>query len=35
VCQLTYYCNYRDIHATTSGYALIADLIAKTLPRRK
>ena len=35
VCKLTYYCNYRDIHATTSGYALIADLIAKTLPRRK
>ena len=35
VCRLTYYCNYRDIHATTSGYGLIADLIATTLPRRK
>jgi lysophospholipase L1-like esterase len=34
VCEYTYYCDYRDIHARTSGYALIAKLIAKTLPRR-
>lgn len=34
VCQLTYYCQYRDIHPRTNGYALIAELIAKTLPRR-
>jgi lysophospholipase L1-like esterase len=34
VCEYTYYCEYRDIHARTSGYRLIAELIAKTLPRR-
>ncbi|MGH2946213.1 MAG: hypothetical protein ACRDPC_08145 [Solirubrobacteraceae bacterium] len=34
VCRLTYYCEYRDIHARTVGYRLIADLIAQTLPRR-
>lgn len=34
VCQLTYYCQFRDIHARTSGYKLIAQLIAKTLPRK-
>jgi len=33
-CQLTYYCQFRDIHARTNGYRLIAQLIAKTLPRR-
>jgi hypothetical protein len=35
ICRLTYYCEFRDIHARTSGYRLIADLIAKTLPRRR
>jgi lysophospholipase L1-like esterase len=34
VCRLTYYCEFRDIHARTSGYRLIADLVSKTLPRR-
>ena len=34
VCELTYYCEFRDIHARTSGYRLIARLIVKTLPRR-
>ena len=34
VCELSYYCQYRDVHARTSGYRLIAELIAKTLPRR-
>jgi lysophospholipase L1-like esterase len=34
VCEYTYYCEYRDIHARTSGYRLIAELIVKTLPRR-
>jgi lysophospholipase L1-like esterase len=34
ICRLTYYCEFRDIHARTVGYRLIADLIAKTLPRR-
>ncbi len=34
VCRLTYYCEFRDIHARTIGYRLIADLVAQTLPRR-
>jgi lysophospholipase L1-like esterase len=34
VCELTYYCEFRDIHARTPGYRIIADLIARTLPRR-
>jgi lysophospholipase L1-like esterase len=33
-CELTYYCAYRDIHARTDGYRLIAELVARTLPRR-
>jgi lysophospholipase L1-like esterase len=35
VCQLTYYCEFGDIHARTNGYGLIADLVAATLPRRR
>jgi lysophospholipase L1-like esterase len=34
VCELTYYCEFRDIHARTNGYRLIAKLVANTLPRR-
>jgi lysophospholipase L1-like esterase len=34
VCEYTYYCEYRDIHARTNGYRLIAELIVGTLPRR-
>lgn len=34
VCELTFFCSHRDIHMNTQGYAIIADLIAKTLPRR-
>ena len=34
VCDLTYYCEFGDIHARTSGYKAIADLVAKALPRR-
>jgi lysophospholipase L1-like esterase len=34
ICQLTWFCQYGDIHARASGYRVIADLIAKTLPRR-
>ena len=34
VCALTYYCEFRDIHARTNGYRLIAKLVANTLPRR-
>jgi lysophospholipase L1-like esterase len=32
VCELTYYCQFHDIHPHTSGYALIAELIGKSLP---
>jgi lysophospholipase L1-like esterase len=35
VCELTFYCETRNIHARASGYKVIADLIAKTLPRRR
>lgn len=34
VCRLSFYCSVRDIHATTEGYRIIAELVAKTLPRR-
>ncbi len=33
-CELSYYCEFRDIHARTIGYTLIAKLIVKTLPDR-
>jgi lysophospholipase L1-like esterase len=35
VCELSYFCAFRDIHARTDGYRLIADLIARQLPRRR
>lgn len=34
VCELTYYCEKRDIHPKTAGYKIIADLVAQTLPKR-
>ncbi|MCW2954530.1 MAG: hypothetical protein JWQ48_3700 [Conexibacter sp.] len=34
VCDLTWFCAVGDIHARRAGYALIADLVAGTLPRR-
>lgn len=34
VCRLTYYCSLGDIHSRTSGYRVIAKLVAATLPRR-
>ncbi len=34
VCRLTYFCQFRDIHSRTSGYKIIAQQIAKTLPRK-
>lgn len=34
VCRLTWYCQKGDIHARTSGYGVIADLIARRLPRK-
>ena len=35
VCELTYYCAFRDIHARTEGYELIAEMVSTTLPRRR
>lgn len=34
VCELTYYCQFQDIHSRTEGYAIIAKLVADTLRRR-
>ncbi|MBN9618787.1 MAG: hypothetical protein J0H43_03530 [Actinobacteria bacterium] len=31
ICQLTYYCQYHDIHPRTPGYAIIADLVLKAV----
>jgi lysophospholipase L1-like esterase len=35
ICELSYYCAFRDIHLRTDGYRLIADLVARQLPRRR
>jgi lysophospholipase L1-like esterase len=35
VCDLTYFCQFQDIHAKTAGYGVIAQLIADTLPRKR
>jgi lysophospholipase L1-like esterase len=35
VCELTYFCSLGDIHATTPGYRLIAQLVADSLPVRR
>jgi lysophospholipase L1-like esterase len=34
-CQLSFYCELRDIHLRTEGYTLMANLIAAALPRRR
>jgi hypothetical protein len=34
-CEYSYYCEFRDIHARTNGYKIIADLVVGTLPKRK
>jgi lysophospholipase L1-like esterase len=34
VCQLTFYCEFQDIHPRTEGYRVISDLVTATLPRR-
>lgn len=31
ICQLTYFCQFNDIHPRTAGYALIAKLVVSTL----
>jgi hypothetical protein len=33
-CQLTFYCQYRDVHARTEGYRIIAEQVAAALPAR-
>lgn len=35
VCDLTYFCQFQDIHSKTAGYGIIAQLIADTLPRKR
>jgi lysophospholipase L1-like esterase len=35
VCQLTFFCQYHDIHPRTAGYRLIAELVVDALPRRR
>jgi len=35
ICELSYYCAFHDIHLRTDGYHLIADLVARQLPRRR
>jgi lysophospholipase L1-like esterase len=35
VCDLTYFCQFQDIHSKTAGYGVIAQLIADTLPRKR
>jgi lysophospholipase L1-like esterase len=35
VCRLTYFCEFRDIHARPNGYRVIAELVTQTLPRRR
>jgi lysophospholipase L1-like esterase len=32
VCELTYYCQYQNIHPKNSGYAAMAELIERALP---
>jgi lysophospholipase L1-like esterase len=35
VCELTYFCEWSNIHARTPGYGVIAQLVADTLPRKR
>ncbi|MGO9343712.1 MAG: SGNH/GDSL hydrolase family protein [Acidimicrobiales bacterium] len=34
VCELTFFCQYHDIHPRTAGYTIIAKLVVGTLPDR-
>jgi lysophospholipase L1-like esterase len=34
-CEFSYFCEFGDIHARTSGYKVIAELVVGTLPKRK
>jgi lysophospholipase L1-like esterase len=33
ICELTYFCQYEDIHPRTKGYGIIARLVVNALPR--
>jgi lysophospholipase L1-like esterase len=35
ICELTWYCQFGDIHSKKSGYKVIAELVVGTLPKRK
>jgi lysophospholipase L1-like esterase len=35
VCELTFYCQYGDIHARTAGYRIIAGMVAAELPKAR
>lgn len=35
ICQLTWYCQFGDIHSKKAGYKIIAQLVVKTLPKAK
>jgi lysophospholipase L1-like esterase len=35
ICQLTWYCQFGDIHAKPAGYKVIGDLVVKGLPKKK
>jgi lysophospholipase L1-like esterase len=34
-CQLTFYCEFHDIHPMTPGYTVIAQLVVGTLPNKR
>jgi lysophospholipase L1-like esterase len=34
ICEISFYCVYRDIHLRTNGYRQVAELFADELPRR-
>jgi lysophospholipase L1-like esterase len=35
ICELTFFCEYRNIHPRTAGYTIIAELVVARLPRRQ
>jgi lysophospholipase L1-like esterase len=35
ICDISYYCRYRDIHLRTKGYGIVAREVAKKLPRKR
>ena len=35
ICEISYYCEYQDIHLRTAGYRRVAELLVRELPRRR